>query len=72
MDTPEGAQVGPERCARSLAAVAMDLALTVTIAIPRPFAQPVRHRGMARMTAPVTLPFIRIEQRAPGGGRCQQ
>jgi hypothetical protein len=41
VDTPEGAHRGPERGACSLAAVAMDLALPVTIVIPRPFAHPV-------------------------------
>jgi hypothetical protein len=64
VDTPKGTQIGPERCARPLAGVAMDLTLAITIVIPRPFAHPVGHRGMTRMTATITLPFISIEQRA--------
>src|SRR5262245_39724514 len=67
MDTPEGAPGGPERCARSLAAVAIDRAPAGTLGIPRPFAHPVRHRGMAGRTAPVTLPCLRIAPRAPRG-----
>jgi hypothetical protein len=66
VDTPEGTQIGPERCARPLAGIAMDLALAITIIIPGPFAHPMGNRGMARMTATITLPFISIEQRAPG------
>jgi hypothetical protein len=61
VDTSEGTHVGTERCARPLAAVAMDLALTITIVIPRPFAHPVGHRGMARIATTITLPFISIE-----------
>jgi hypothetical protein len=67
VDTPEGTQIGPERGARSLAAVAVDLAPTLTIVIPGPFAHPVGHRGMARMATAITLPLIRIEPRATGG-----
>jgi hypothetical protein len=64
VDTPESTQIGPERCAHPLAGIAMDLALTITIVIPRPFAHPMGNRGMAPMTATITLPFISIEQRA--------
>ena len=67
MDTPEGTQVGTERCARPLTGVAMDLAATIPIVIPCPFAHPVGHRGMARMAPTITLPFIGIEPRATGG-----
>ena len=66
VDTPEGTQIGPECRAHSPASVAMDLALTITIVIPRPFAHPVGNRGMARMAPPITLPFIGIEQCAAG------
>jgi hypothetical protein len=67
VDTPEGTQIGPERCARSLAAVAMDLAPTITIVIPGPFAHPVGNRSMAQMTPTITLPLISIEPRASRG-----
>src|SRR5262245_19325170 len=67
VDTPEGPQIGPECGTHSLAAVAMHLVPAIPIVIPCPFAHPVGHRGMTRVTAPITLPFIRIEQRAPGG-----
>ena len=67
VDAPEGTQVGPKRRARPLAGVAMDLALAITIVIPRPFAHPVGSRGMARMAAAITLPFVGIEQRAALG-----
>jgi hypothetical protein len=65
VDTPEGTQVGPECCACPLTGIAMDLALTISMVIPRPFAHPVGNRGMARMAPPITLPFISTEQRAP-------
>lgn len=45
----------------------MDLALTVTLVIPRPFTYPVGNRGLARMTAPITRPCIRREPPALGG-----
>jgi hypothetical protein len=64
VDTPEGAQIGPERGARSLAAVAMDLALPITIVIPRPFAYTMADHGMGWMTAPVALPFVGVQPRA--------
>ena len=64
---PEGTQRGTERCARALAAVAMDLALPLTLGIPRPCAHPVGNGGMARMTTTITVPCISIEPRATGG-----
>jgi hypothetical protein len=67
VDTPKGTQIRTERGACSLAAVAMDLTLPITIVIPRPFAHRVGNRGMARMTTPITLPFICVEERVPGG-----
>jgi hypothetical protein len=63
VDTLEGTHIGPERCTRPLAGVTMDLALPITMVIPRPFAPPVGNRGMVWMTATITLPFIDIEQR---------
>jgi len=36
VDAPEGTQVGPERCARDLAGVAIDLTSASPIIIPRP------------------------------------
>jgi hypothetical protein len=67
VDTPEGTQVGTKRRPRPLTGVAMDLALAVAVVIARPFAHPVGNRGMARMAPSLTLPFIGIEPRAPGG-----
>jgi hypothetical protein len=45
----------------------MDPALAITIIIPRPFAHTVGNRGMARMAAAITLPFVGIEQGAAWG-----
>jgi hypothetical protein len=45
----------------------MDLALAITILIPRPFAYPVGNGGMARMAATIALPFVGIEPRAARG-----
>ena len=45
----------------------MDLALPITIIIPRPFVDTVADRGMGGMTAPVALPFVGIEQGAAWG-----
>ena len=67
VDTPKGTQIRTERCAGPFAAVAMDLAAAITIVIPRPFAHRMGNRGMARMTTAITLPFICVESRVPGG-----
>ena len=45
----------------------MDLAQAITIIIPRPFAHAMGNRGMARMAAAITLPFIGVEQGAAWG-----
>jgi hypothetical protein len=67
VDTFEGTQVGTQRRARPLAGVAMDLALAITMIIPRPFAHPMGNRGMARLAAAITLPFVGIEPCAVQG-----
>jgi hypothetical protein len=64
VDAPESAQLRPERRARPLAGVAMDLALAITIIIPRPFVHTVANRGMGRMAATIALPFVGIKQSA--------
>ena len=64
MDPPEGTQVGPERRARPLTGVAVDLASAIAIIIPRPLVHAVADRGMGRMAAPIALPFVGIELRA--------
>jgi hypothetical protein len=57
VDTPESTQVSTERGACPLTGVAVNLALTISIVIPRPFAQPVGNCGMTRMAPMITLPF---------------
>ena len=64
VDAPEGPQVGPERRPRSLTGITMDLALAITIVIPRPFAHTMGNRGMVRMAVTIALPFVGIEPRA--------
>jgi hypothetical protein len=65
VDTPEGTQVGAERGAGPFTSVAVNLTPAIAIVIPRPLAQPVGNCGMTRMAPMITLPFIRIKQRAP-------
>jgi hypothetical protein len=64
VDTPEGRQVGPERCACPLTGVTMDRALTIPMVIPRPFAHPVADSRVAGIAPTITRPFISLEQRA--------
>jgi hypothetical protein len=64
VDPSEGTEIRPERRARAFATIAVDLTSTIAIVIPRPLAPPVGHRGVARMTATITLPLISVEQRA--------
>ena len=67
VDTPEGTQIRAKRRACSLAGVAVDLALAIPIIIPCPFVHTVADGGMGRMAAAITLPFVRVEQRAARG-----
>src|SRR5688572_22576194 len=67
VNTPEGTQVGTKRRTRALTGVAVHFTLALPISIPGPFAYTMANRGMSWMTAPVALPFISIEQRAPRG-----
>jgi hypothetical protein len=61
VDAPEGPQVGPERRARSLAGVTMDLALAIPVVIPRPFVPTMAHSSMGRMAATIARPFTGIQ-----------
>jgi hypothetical protein len=61
MNASKGPEVGTKRSPCSLAGMAMDLALAITLIIPRPFAPTMGNRGMARMAAAITLPFVGIE-----------
>jgi hypothetical protein len=67
VDPTEGTQVGAECRSSPFAGVAMDLALAITIVVPRPFAYPVGHGGISRMAATIALPFVGIEARAARG-----
>ena len=64
VNAPEGTQVGAKRCTRSFAGVAVDLADAIMIIITCPLPSAMTHRGMSRMAAVITLPFIRVEERA--------
>ena len=66
VDPTDGTQVGAECRSCPFADVAVDLALAITITIPRPFAPPVGNGGMARMAAKIALPFVGIEPRYQG------
>jgi hypothetical protein len=61
VDLVEGPQVGAEYCARCFAGVAIDLALAITMIIPRPFTSTVGHGSMAWMTATIALPLVGIK-----------
>src|SRR5215510_4096594 len=64
VNTPEGAQGGPQCRARSLPGSAMDCALAIASIIASPFVDPMANRGMGWMTSSVALPLIRIQLRA--------
>jgi hypothetical protein len=75
VDPPEGAQVGPQRCARPFTGVVVHFTSAITIIIPCPLMDAMADRRMGWMTSPVTLPLISIEPRAPrrnvlGDQRC--
>jgi hypothetical protein len=67
MNTSESTQVGPKCSPCSLAGIAMDLALAISMIIPRPFAHTMGNRGMAWMAAAITLPFVGIKSGAALG-----
>jgi hypothetical protein len=62
--TPEGTQVAAERHACHFAGAAVDLAVAIAIIIPRPLVHAMAHGGMGRVAATLTLPFVRIQNRA--------
>src|SRR5688500_3245976 len=64
VNPPEGTQVGAECRPRPFAGVTVDLADAITIIITRPLSSAVTDRGMGRMAAVITLPFIRVQDRA--------
>ena len=67
MRTPQRTQIRPERRARSLAGVAVDVAAAIPIRLPCPLMSTVVDGGMSRMIPPIALPLIGIELRAAGG-----
>src|SRR6266511_2260468 len=64
MNTAEGAQVSTERRTCPFTSIAVDLALAITIIIPRPLVHAVADGRMAPMTAAIALPLIGIKPRA--------
>jgi hypothetical protein len=67
VDTPEGTQVGTKRRTRSLTGVAMHFTSAITIVIPGSFAYTMAARGIGWMTAPIALPCVGVQPRAPSG-----
>jgi hypothetical protein len=61
VNTPKNTQVGPERCAGSLAGIGVHLAPAIAIIIPGPFVDAVAHGGVGRVAATIALPFICIQ-----------
>jgi hypothetical protein len=64
MNPSEGAQVGTERRSRPFTEVTVDLASTVPIIIPGPLVDTMADGGMSGMGTVITLPFIRVQDRA--------
>jgi hypothetical protein len=64
VNPPEGTQVRAKRCPHAFAGVTVDLANTIMVIIAGPLPNAVTHRGMGRMAAVITLPFIRVPDRA--------
>jgi hypothetical protein len=64
MNAPKHPQVGPERCAGSLAGVAVDFPAAIALIIPRLLVHTVADGGMTRMAPPIALPLVCIELRA--------
>jgi hypothetical protein len=67
MNAPKGTPGGPERCARTLAGVAVDLTAAIPIIIARPLVHPMADGGMGRMAPPIALPLIGREPCAARG-----
>jgi hypothetical protein len=64
VNTPEGPSGGAKRGPASFTGVTVDLADPIVIIIAGPLPHAVTHRGMGRMAAVITLPFIRVQDRA--------
>ena len=64
MDAAERPEVGAECGASPFAGVAVDLAVAVPIVVPCPLVHAVADGSVGRIAAPVTLPFVRVEDRA--------
>jgi hypothetical protein len=64
VDTPEGTQVRAKRCPRAFAGVTVDLADAIMIIIAGPLPHAVTYRDMGGIAAVITLPFIRVQDRA--------
>jgi hypothetical protein len=64
VDTPKGPHGGPKRRTRALPGVALALALTISIGIPRPFAYPRADRALAWRATPIALPPVGGQRRA--------
>jgi hypothetical protein len=67
MNASKGTEVRTKRGPCALAGAAMDLALAVTLILPRPFAHTRGNRVMTRMAAAITPPFVGREQGAAWG-----
>jgi hypothetical protein len=67
VDAAAGPQVCPERRARSLAGVTLDLASAIIIVIPRPCVHTRADSGMARRAATRAPPFIGLQPWTAGG-----
>jgi hypothetical protein len=64
MNAPKTTQIGPERRARPLTAIAVGLAAAISIIIPRPLMHAMTDSGMGWMAPPIALPLVGIELRA--------
>jgi hypothetical protein len=67
VNAPKTTQIGPQCRASALAAIAVDLAATISIIIPRPLVRTMTDSGMRRMAPPIALPLVGIELRAGSG-----
>jgi hypothetical protein len=66
MDTSEDTEIRPERRARPLTTIVVDLPAAITIVIPGPFAGTVAYGGVGSMAAMIAPPLVSIEPRAIG------
>lgn len=67
VDPSEGAEIGPERCARSFTTMAGDVTAAIPLVIPGPCVAPVAHGGVRGVAAVIALPLVRREPRLSGG-----